>query len=205
MARLLWLNEVRATAEGCQPPGYGLASRSHLNLPLLSILNLAVLPPAWLAFALLTAPLGGPVDLFARPFALRFDLAGLALVLLTAVLVLPVVHELAHGLVAALCRARPVYGLGPGVAFCHFRELVTRDQYVAIVAAPLLLISIAGVAAMPATPPLLRGPLLALLVMNVAGAVGDVAVLTDVARLPRAALIADTREGFEAYLPGEAG
>src|SRR5438874_157137 len=57
------------------------------------------------------------------------------------------------------------------------------------------------VLAMPAPPRPLRGPALALLVANAAGAVGDLALLAQLARLPRGAVIADTRHGFEAYAP----
>ena len=201
--RLLRLKDVRATADGSQPPGYRLVARGRLNLVLLNLLSLVALPVALVLFATLTAPLGGPLDLAAirdGAFALP-DGAGLLLMALATVVVLPVVHELAHGLAVALVGGRPVYGIGPGVAFCHFREFVRRGQYAAILLAPLVLISLAGTLAMPLLPPLLRGSLLALLVANAAGAVGDLALLARVARLPRAALIADTSEGFEAYGP----
>lgn len=205
--RLLRLKDVRATAEGLQPPGYRLVARGRLNLTLLSLLSLAAFPPALVLFAALTAPLGGPIDLAAflegqvSIAAGPADLLGLPLVLLALVVVLPVFHELAHGLAVALVGGRPVYGIGPGIAFCHFREFVRRGQYAAILLAPLVLISLAGTLAMPALPSLLRGPMLALLVANAAGAVGDLALLAQLARLPRAALIADTSQGFEVYAP----
>ena len=205
--RLLRLTDVRATAEGSQPPGYRLVGRSRLNMALLAALNLAAFPVALVAFALLTAPRGGPLDLrafFTGPFSLRVDppiLLGIPLVLLAMVIVLPVVHELAHGLAVALCGGRPVYGIGPGLAFCHFREFMGWWQYAFILVLPLALISLVGVAAMPVVPGLLRGPLLALLVANAAGAVGDLAFLAQLARLPRDARIADTSEGFEVYRP----
>ncbi len=69
----------------------------------------------------------------------------------------------------------------------------------AILVAPLLLISVVGVLLTPITPGLLRGPLLALLVTNASGAVGDIAALTQLVGLPRDALIADTSHGFEVY------
>jgi hypothetical protein len=112
---------------------------------------------------------------------------------------LPIVLELVHGAVAGAAGARPVYGIGPGVAFCHFRELVSKRVYAAILVAPLLVISIVGVALMPITPLLLRGPLLALLVTNASGAIGDLAALWQLRGLPRDALIADTNSGFEIF------
>ena len=202
MPPLLRLAEVRATAEGSQPPGYRLAARGHLNLGLLSVLSLLALPLATLLFALVTAPLGGPFDPRSGRSSLRVGPLDVALMVVAALLVLPVVHELIHGTVAALAGGRPVYGLGPGVAFCHLRAFVGRAHYAGILVAPLLVLSVVGILAMPLLPAILRGPLFALLVSNASGAVGDVAALGQLVRLPRGALIADTREGFEAYVLG---
>ena len=199
MPRLLRLSEVRATAEGEQPPGYRLLGKGHLNLGLLSVLCLVILIPATLFFAFLTAPLGGPLDLRGGSGGFQFGLADLLLLTLAAGVVLPVLHEAVHGAVAGAAGARPVYGIGPGVAFCHFRELVSKRVYAAILVAPLLVISIVGVALMPITPLLLRGPLLALLVTNASGAIGDLAALWQLRGLPRDALIADTNSGFEIF------
>jgi hypothetical protein len=203
MPRLLRLSDVRATAEGAQPPGYRLRGRGHLNLGLLSVLSLVALPVALILFALITAPLGGPLGL-GGSFSIAFGPLDIVLVALAALVVLPVVHELIHGAVAALLGGRPVYGIGPGVAFCHFREFVGKWPYAAIIVAPLLMISLGGVLLMPVTPALLRGPLLALMVTNASGAVGDLASLWQLIRFPGDILIADTNAGFEVYEPGAA-
>lgn len=201
MPRLLRLSEVRATAEGAEPAGYRLLGRGHLNLGLLTVLSVVLLLPAFFFFALVTAPLGGPLDLRGS-FSVSAGLVDILLVVLAAGVVLPVVHELVHGLVAGLVGARPVYGIGPGVAFCHFREFVGKGAYAAILVAPLLAISVVGVALMPITPGPLRGPLLAILVTNASGAVGDIASLLQLLRVPPGALIADTNSGFEIYARG---
>ena len=204
MPRLLRLSDIRATAEGTQPPGYRLYGRGHLNIGLLSLLSLVVLPVALVVFALITAPLGGPLDLRDGALAFRLgrsELLPLALLPLVALVILPIVHELIHGAVAALVGGRPAYGIGPGVAFCHFREFVGKWAYAAIIVAPLLAISVGGVLLMPVTPTLLRGPLLALLVTNASGAVGDLASLWQLLRFPADILIADTNAGFEVYEP----
>ena len=199
MPRLLRLSDVRATAEGQQPAGYRLLGRGHLKLGLLSVLSLVILIPATLLFALLTAPLGGPLELGHGPFSVRAGIIDIVLVALAAGVILPIVHELIHGLIAGLAGARPVYGIGPGVAFCHFRELVGKWIYAAILAAPLALISVGGCLLMPLAPQILRGPLLALLITNASGAVGDLAALWQLRRLPADVLIADTNSGFEIY------
>ena len=162
---------------------------------------LLLLLPLGAVFALLTAPLGGPLDLRARGFDLEFGALETLLVILTVILIMPTLHELIHGAVAALFGGRPVYGIGPGVAFCHVPELMRKGQYAAIAAAPLVVLTAAGLLAMPLLPQVLRPANLAMLVTNAVGAVGDIAVLAEVARLPRGALIADTADGFEAYAP----
>ena len=204
MPRLLRLSDVRATAEGTQPAGYRLHGRGHLNLGLLSALSLVALPVALVVFALLTAPLGGPLDLRGGHISFTIGLFDILLVLLAALVVLPVVHELIHGAVAWTVGGRPVYGIGPGVAFCHFREFVGKWPYAAILVAPLLAISLGGALLMPLTPTILRGPLLALLVTNASGAVGDLASLWQLVRFPGDILIADTSAGFEVYEIGVA-
>ena len=200
MPRLLRLNEVRATAEGEQPAGYRLLGRGHLNLGLLSALSLVIIIPATLLFALITAPLGGPIDPRGGSFSFQVGFVDVVLLTLAAAVILPIVHELVHGAVAAVVGARPVYGIGPGVAFCHIREFVGKRAYAAILVAPLLTISIVGVAIMPLTPTILRGPLLALLITNGSGAIGDLASLWQLRRLPADVLIAYTNSGFEIYV-----
>ena len=203
MPKLLRLSDVRATGEGEQPPGYRLHGKGHLNLTVLSVLSVVLVIPAWLGFALLTAPLGGPTDIVGGSFSFQVGLLDIILLVLAAAVVLPVIHEAIHGAVAGVVGARPVYGIGPGVAFCHIREFVTTRAYAAILIAPLLVISVVGVAIMPLTPQVLRGPLLALLVTNASGAVGDLAALWQLRGLPPGALIADTNAGFEVFAKGE--
>ena len=170
MPRLLRLDEVRASAEGQQPPGYRLARRFRLRVGLLNVIAVLLLLPVGAAFALLTAPLGGPLDLRAGRFDLGFGGLEALLVIVTVTLIMPTLHELAHGAVAA---------------------------------APLAVLTAAGLLAMPLLPPALRWADLAMLVTNGVGAVGDVAALLAVARLPRRAVIADTADGFEAFVPAD--
>ena len=143
---------------------------------------------------------GGPVRANNGQLNCHLHLLALALMIVFALIVLPVVHELAHGVVASLCGAGGLR-YWAGIAFCHFREFVGKGAYAAILVAPLLFISVTGVVLMPVLPDVLRWPVLALLIANASGAVGDLAALAQLLRLPRAVLIADTRDGFEYYLP----
>lgn len=199
----LWrLHDVRLTARAEAPPGYVYGRLCRLQLDWrLAALQVAIVPAAWFGFALLTAPLGGPATPRAGLALPRVGLLDLLAILQATVVVLPIVHELAHGLIAWLSGGRPVFGLGPGLAFCHIRALVDRNTYAVILGAPLVLLSVCGVTVMPLVPIFWRGPLLALLVANAAGAAGDLALLARVLPLPPGVLIADTREGFEVYQP----
>ena len=202
MPRLLRLSDVRQTAVDVAPPGYRLVRAGLLDLQRITGLSFVGLLVALPLFLLLSGPLGGPVDLAGRTLRHGVGAAEVLLSLLGATVVLPVVHELIHGAAAALIGARPVYGIVPPVAaFCHFERLVTRGQYAIITVAPLLVISVVGLALMPVTPGLLQWPLLALLIANAAGAIGDVWLLAQLRAVPAQALIADTAVGFEVYLP----
>ncbi|MGN6360643.1 MAG: DUF3267 domain-containing protein [Thermomicrobiales bacterium] len=204
MPRLLRLQDVRATAVDDRPAGYDLAGQGRLDLKLLTILSLVALVPATALFVWLTASRGGPVSAQHGQFSVTFNLLDLVLLIIFALVLLPIMHELVHGAVAGICGGRPVYGIGPGIAFCHFREFVGKSAYAAILVAPLLLISVAGVVLMPVLPDVLRWPVLALLITNASGAVGDLAALAQLLPLPHGVLIADTRAGFEYYLPAGA-
>jgi hypothetical protein len=202
MPRLLRLDDVRQTAVDVAPAGYRLAWAGQLDLSRLarwSLLATAVFVPL---FVLATSRLNGPIMVGDDELRLRVSPIELGLSLVSAVVVVPVVHELLHGLVAALVGGRPVYGIVPPIAaFCHFERLVTRGQYAAIISAPLVVVSLVGLALMPVTPDPLKWPLLVALIVNAAGAVGDLWMLAQLRGVPADALIADTATGFEVYRP----
>jgi hypothetical protein len=65
--------------------------------------------------------------------------------------------------------------------------------------APLLLISVSGFLVIPLTPLYVAQPLLLGMVMNAAGAIGDIYVCFKVLRLPPDVLIRDTGFVFDVY------
>ena len=202
MPRLLSLADVRQTAVSEAPPGYTLAMVGRVNLNRLGLISIVALLIAAPLFMLLTAPLGGPIDLLGGRVAISVGLLDVVVAFVVGALVLPVLHELIHGLAAQLVGARPVYGVAlPVAAFCHFERFVTRGQYAFIIVAPLAAITLGGLALMPVAPDWLRGQLLLLMILNASGAVGDLAMLAQLTKVPRDALIADTAVGFEAYAP----
>ncbi len=128
-------------------------------------------------------------------------LAGLVLVL--------VLHELAHGIAMRIFGARPRYGVkwdkamvyatAPGFAF-------PRGQYLVIALAPLVSLSLLAVLGMWA----LAGsawvlPLALAAAINASGAIGDLWITSMVLRYPPHAYIIDEEDGMRVFLPaGEA-
>lgn len=116
-----------------------------------------------------------------------------------------ILHEAAHGLVMAACGARPEFGVkleagalyatAPGYAF-------TRNQYLAVIFAPLAGLSGLAVLGMAVWPGTAGVPILALgAVANAMGACGDVYMGWRVGRYPPAAYVIDEADGMRVFLP----
>ncbi len=136
----------------------------------------------------------------------RFDVLtfGLWLAAPAATIVL---HELVHGLGMRLFGARPQYGAklkhlllyatAPGYAF-------RRNPYIAVILAPLVVLSSLAILGMY----LLQGTTLVLLlalcgIVNAGGAAGDLCMASLVLRQPSKAYIVDERDGFRVLLARE--
>lgn len=176
-------------------PGYRLLTWERVPLGRLSVLGLLSVPLWFLFFGALVAALGGPSE-YEVVFTFRAILIGLALLLL----VVPLLHEAVHGVVAWLVGARPSFGVGAGFAFTTFREPVGRAAYAAIGLAPLLVLSVAGIAVMLWWPSLAVATLV-ILVGNASGAVGDLWMVWHLRNVPPAARIYDLADGFAAFVP----
>ena len=124
--------------------------------------------------------------------------------LLAYAAILPL-HEGVHALVILLLGGRPTFGLKlPLAAYCTAPgQLFTRDGYVAVALAPLILLSLAGFVLIWLAPNVAAYTLFGL-AGNVSGAVGDLAAARHTLALPPDALIADTATGFIAYVPDSA-
>ena len=118
---------------------------------------------------------------------------------LAYLLVLPL-HEGAHALVFALLGGRPTFGARlPLALYCGApNQLFTRTSYLAVGLAPLVLISLAGIALIVLAPTV--APYLQLgLIGNFSGAAGDLWAARILLRQPPTALVQDTATGFEVY------
>jgi hypothetical protein len=115
------------------------------------------------------------------------------------VAVLPA-HEALHAATILTLGGRPRFGLKlPLAAYCTAPgQLFTRNGYVAIALAPLVVISVIGAAATWLAPNL-GACILFGLAGNVSGAVADLWAVARIRRLPTGVLIEDTETGFTAY------
>lgn len=176
-------------------PGYRLIARERI--PIVRVTWLGVLTvPFWLAvFNLLSASLGGR---FINRFT--FTIQSVVIGILIVLIVVPVVHEVVHGVVARLAGARPKFGVGAGFAYTTFREPVGLVAYWVIGLAPLVVLSLFGLAVMVLSPSV-AGLTLVFLVANASGAMGDVWVAWHLRALPREVRIFDLADGFAAFVP----
>ncbi len=193
------------TSPGSIPPNYSEALYWRITQQdrRLVVVNLLSVPLALAAGFLLTmfgVQFGGLLHMN----ALEVTPGGL-LILVAAILLTLALHEFAHGLAMQLYGARPQYGLmwqavafyatAPGYAF-------TRNQYLVVILAPLVSLSVAAMVGMS----LFAGSsvivlLLVCATLNAAGASGDVWMLAIVARYPPEAYVIDERDGMRIFLP----
>ncbi len=117
-----------------------------------------------------------------------------------AYLLVLALHEGIHGLVFAALGGRPRFGARlPLALYCGApNQLFTRNAYLAVGLAPLLVISLAGVVLMILAPTL--APYVQLgLIGNFSGAAGDLWAVRVLLRQPPSVLVQDTATGFEVY------
>jgi hypothetical protein len=146
------------------------------------------------------AILAGAAGVFGVPFAFiwmsrpdfEWNLHGLWLILLFIVLI--VVHELIHGLVFMIKSKRGFKSVKFGfiakyvMPYCHCEEVLKRNDYILAALMPLLLVGL-----LPAVLSLFTGSLtlLALGVLGISGAAGDIMIVKSVLGESRDCLIYD--------------
>ncbi len=176
---------------------YWQITQSSWRLTVVNVLSLPVAVLMGLVF------FGWAAVLNQMPYNLRFSLAELLLVLPALALTL-VLHELLHGLAMAVFSARPRYGIfwqglmlyatAPGYAF-------RRNDYMVVILAPLVTLSLAAMAAIILVPPFVAVLLALCATTNGAGAVADLWILGITLRYPARAFVVDERDGMRIFLP----
>ena len=119
---------------------------------------------------------------------------------LVAYLVVMVLHEAVHGLVFLVLGGRPTFGTRfPIALYCGAPEqLFSRNAYLAVGLAPLILLSLAGIALIVLAPTFAPFVQFAL-IGNAAGAAGDLWAARILWKQPSSALVEDTASGFTVY------
>ncbi len=140
-----WLQGPRH--EPPDPAGFRRIAYERIPLSRVTLIGL-ISAPIWLGIFLFTAGfLGNPQRL---SFAISF--LDLLFGILLLLIVVPVVHEAVHGIAAQLVGAHPSYGIGSGFAYTTFLEPVSKGEYLLIGLAPLVVLSIIGMAVMVLVP-----------------------------------------------------
>lgn len=126
------------------------------------------------------------------------------LALLAIIVVMLVVHEAIHGVFFWLFTGSPpAFGIGAGYAYATAPGwYLPRNQYLLIGLAPLVIISLGGLALIPVAPVDWFLSLLALVCLNISGAVGDLAVAGWLLTQPPTCLAQDHGAAITLYRPG---
>lgn len=183
------------------PPGY------H------EVLHLVLLQPGKVLLVNLLAllPLGAAIAAMAGWWAFILRVRGLfpgpALpwwlgLLLALVIVLPL-HEWIHGQAIVWAGHRPRYGmmLTKGALYATAdNALLPRDVFIVIALAPLVVITLLGMALMIVLPDSLGYYAALAVIFNAGSAIGDLWMAAVVLRYPRAALVRDEADSIRIYM-----
>jgi hypothetical protein len=191
------------------PEGYTHLRRIDLSKEgrLLLALNIAGLALfilfGWLFFALAAAVHPG----FSLEFSTAGGLAPLLLAILKLLLVMAatlILHELAHGLMFwVFTRRRPRFGLRAAYAYAAAPDwFLPRNRYLWVGLAPLLLLSLVGVAVLPFLPSSWLPLWWFFLVANASGAVGDLYVVGWLLKQPETVLVKDHGDCMDVFIRG---
>jgi hypothetical protein len=114
-----------------------------------------------------------------------------------------ILHELVHGLFFWLyLRERPEFGFRGTYAYAAAPNwYIPRGRFVVIGLAPLVLITLAGLAAVMVFPPGSLPLLWFAVVLNAAGAVGDIFIVSWLYFQPPTVLVKDQGDRFSMFLP----
>lgn len=193
-----------ATGSGPPPTPAGYAEPYRFEYSMLVLFALAV-PMTGLAvggFAWLLRRLQGPgflervatVTVTPESTAISVDLLDVAGPFLVGLLVVVVVHELVHGAVMRAQGMRVTYGVAPVMGAFYtsaFGQFQRREALVPVALAPLVVITLVGLPLLALPYPAAVLATYVVLVVNAAGAVGDIYVIWRVARMPPGTLLYD--------------
>jgi Putative zincin peptidase len=186
-----------ALPENYQEVLYWTIKENPSRLILLQILAVPLLLLSALIFSRLAVSLGK------LPSPLTFGPGDIGIVIL-AILLTIVLHELAHGMTMQMFGARPRYGVlwkqamfyatAPGYAF-------RRNDYLQIALAPVFVLSVLVILGMWLLSGTFWVAVFAIAgVINGSGAIGDLWVTTIVLRYPATAYVMDEKDGIRVFV-----
>ncbi|MEA3324435.1 MAG: DUF3267 domain-containing protein [Euryarchaeota archaeon] len=125
------------------------------------------------------------------------------LIVLSTIVFTLLFHEFIHGIAISMCGGKPRYGTGVAHYILPYLYTTTgttfrRNQFIVILIAPLIVISVLGVISMIAFPAIAHWFLIPL-TMNAAGAIGDLWMTVSIVRYPEHILLADDQSGLTIY------
>ena len=187
------------------PPNYREAR--HLvatEQKMLLKLNLASLVPLGLALIFM-GWWWAFVQRLRGPYSTAFSESFSSLVGIVLVLVITFgAHEAIHGVAIRLYGHKPRFGMAlhKGVLYATTdNALFPRNQFIAVALAPLVVLTLAGMALMVVLPDSLAYYAGLVVVLNAAGAIGDLWMSAEVLRYPRNALVRDEADSIRIYVP----
>ena len=191
------------------PTGYTVAGDITLkeNRRLVILLNVLGIPWFILCavfFIVMAALLGAFGAGGSGEFTLTITPLLVALVVLIVItFAILVLHEMVHGLFFWLfTRARPRFGFKGAYAYAAAPGwYIPRPQFLAVGLAPLLLISLVGLLILPLTAAPVSLVVIAALILNATGAIGDLYMVVRLLPTPRGVLIEDEGEGIRWFAP----
>jgi hypothetical protein len=145
------------------------------------------------------------VALFGRPQESTIEILNFGLILIIGIFAVVILHELAHGIAMQAYGARAKYGfIWKGLMFYATspRYAFQRNQYIVIILAPLVSLSILaclGILVFSGTS--LVWLLAIWATINGSAAIGDLWILTIVFRYPSNAYVMDEHDGMRIFMP----
>ena len=114
-----------------------------------------------------------------------------------------VLHELIHGLFMSKYGGKPSYGAGIAhyilpYFYATTKTIFTRNQFIVIAIAPLVMVSLIGIGIIAAFPSIAHWMLIPF-VINGSGAVGDLWVTRNILKFPKHVLLEDQKTSLIIY------
>ncbi len=125
------------------------------------------------------------------------------LIVISTIVFTMLFHEFIHGMAVSMYGGKPRYGTGVAHYILPYLYTTTetifrRNQFIVILIAPLIVISVIGVISMIVFPSIAHWFIIPL-TMNAAGAIGDLWMTFSIVRYPKHILLADDHSGLTIY------